>query len=107
MSILQKPTLVGGNVINLENTGEGTSWDVSGFSSGSIQVVVTSGAFSSGVLTVERSNDNTEWFAMATATTISSAGITSFDIDTNYIRVRVTTANGAAGQVRVSSNGRL
>lgn len=81
--------------------------DVGGANVCTIQATVTDGAWGSGVLTVERSNDGEEWVAMATPLTISSDGISTTTPTTKYMRVRVSTAGSANDKVRVSLYARL
>lgn len=59
--------------------------------------------WSSGVVTVERSNDLESWHAMPSAVTVSANGMTAaLDVSgVAYLRAVVTTANGSPQRVRV------
>lgn len=82
--------------------------DVGGATVTTIQATNTTGAWGSGVLTVERSNDNETYYALtAGATTISADGITTMAPDTKWIRVRVSTAGTAGHSVRLGIYSRL
>lgn len=69
----------------------------------SFQVVVNTGAFSAAVLSFQVSLDGVSWFDLSTPVTLNAAGI-KYGIDVKgvpFCRVAVTTANGAALDVRV------
>lgn len=78
--------------------------DATGATEVSVQIVVRTGAFSAGVLTLERSLDMLEWVGMASATTFNAEGMNTTTISAKgckFLRLRVTTANGAALVVKV------
>lgn len=89
----------------LDANASGTCSDVLsvlGDNTASVQVSSDLGSFSAAVLTVEGSIDDIKWVSVGT--TIAADGITS-DIDVGrfrFLRVRVSTANGAALLVTVS-----
>ena len=62
------------------------------------QVVPITGSWATAVVTFERSNDNTAWYDLESATTLSGEGMTA-DIDCAgfaFIRARVSTQEGSA-----------
>lgn len=86
------------------NAGENCSdvLPVADANTAAVQVTADSGSYSVAVLTVEGSIDFVKW--VSTGTTITADGITSaIDVGRfKYIRVRVSTANGAALLLTVS-----
>lgn len=75
---------------------------VIGENTAAVQVTTDTGSFSAAVLTVEGSIDSIKWVSVGT--TITADGITSaINVGTyRFIRVRVSTANGAALLLTVS-----
>lgn len=89
-------------VLDLSSLGSAYEIHVGGGNAVTIQTALATGtSWGSGVLMVERSNDGANWFALATATTISSSTITTVTPDTNYLRVVVSTAGSAGTTVKV------
>ena len=74
--------------------------DVSGYQWATIQVSSPS-ALTTGVLTVERSNDGLFWFALESATTLTGAVMSSrFDVrGIRFLSVRVSTAEADFAKV--------
>jgi hypothetical protein len=72
---------------------------------GTLHAVATTTAWSTAVLTVERSNDGTNWAAMSpSAVTLTAASPMSNTLDVSgvtFIRVRTTTAEGSTSRLRV------
>lgn len=63
----------------------------------------TGAALSTAVVTIERSPDGKVWYAMQSATTLSSEAATA-DLDVsnaNYIRARTSTVQADAGEARI------
>jgi hypothetical protein len=90
-------------VIDLSSLGSAHVFQAGGGNAVTIQTALATGtSWGSGVLTVERSNDGANWFALATATTISSSTITTVTPDTNFLRVVVSTAGSAGVTVKVA-----
>lgn len=73
-------------------------FSVLGFTKATIQADIATGTYSAAVLTIERSNNGTNWYGLESATTMTPPAM-SAALDVSgfaYIRVRTSTANGAA-----------
>lgn len=93
--------------LRLELLGDQLIIECGGANAVSIQAEIDKGAWGSAVLTVMRSNDGNNPYALASPTTISSSGITSITPDTQYLHVVVTTAGSANNTVNVTAYSRL
>ena len=79
-----------------------------GCSAGTIQVAQTEGASGTWVVTVEQSNDNTNWVARTPAQTYSASGVgAEITLTTTFTRVRVSTPQGAEARALVSMSARI
>ena len=94
--------------IDLNNDGATVQFKQEGCSTGTIQIAQTDGASGTWVLTVEQSNDGTNWVARSPSLTYSSSGVqTGITLVTTYTRLRVSTPQGAAANATVSMSARI
>lgn len=90
---------------NLNLLGEAFAVPVQGFEACSVQAVLYSGTWATAVVSVQVSNDGVDYAAMPSPVNLpTGGGITSvFNVwGYAYVRVVVTTVEGAAGIARVS-----
>ena len=82
-------------------------FDVRRFVRCSVQLRSVDGAYSAGVVTIQRSNDGVEWFNLPFPLILSETGV--YDVDTSsfaYLRAVTTTVNGGAFTWRVTLCGK-
>lgn len=96
-----------GHVGNLDgnSTGDWRYVPVLDYTVGTIQAVLASGTWAAAVLTVERSNNGTNWAGIVpSAVTIGAGGGMTVTIDCSayaFLRVVVTTPEGAASSIQL------
>lgn len=90
--------------IDANSLGDFRMIPVLNYAVGTIQAVLASGTWATAVLTVQRSNNATDWVNIVpSSVTITAAGMTALIDTTGYawLRVVVTTAEGAASKIQL------
>ena len=90
-------------LLNLEVLGR-VVFNVAEFSRATVQANVVNGSWGATVLTVRRSNNQWDFNALESATTLTASGITA-ELDTEgyaFLAVDVTTVAGAAAHAQIT-----
>ena len=89
--------------VDLTKRNNGFTVDLRGYSDVSIQVTILRGSWGTGDITVERSNDDDNYYALATPKTFSADGLHDLDdFKQPFLAVRTNTIDAAAGIVSVT-----
>lgn len=86
-------------ILDLNGSKAAVSWDVADYTVGTVQATVRDGGtWGTAVITLKRSNDGHNWFALSSPQTIGPGNGMSdpIDLDFAHLRAEVTTMEGSA-----------